>query len=61
MDNTTKALIGLDVHKETISLAVAEADGKKDLYFFGTIPNDKVIIKKKLEELKNKITAKEEV
>ena len=61
MDNTTKAFIGLDVHKETISLAVAEADGKKDLYFFGTIPNDKVIIKKKLEELKKRYSSIEMV
>lgn len=55
--NLTKAFIGLDVHKETISIAVAEAEDKRDLYFYCTIPNEKEIIKRKINELQKKYSS----
>ena len=47
------------VHKETISIGVAEAEDKYDLYFFCTIPNEKEIIKRKISDIQKKYSSKE--
>jgi hypothetical protein len=42
--------IGLDVHKESIAIAVANAAGGEPV-FYGTIPNTTVAIKKLVKKL----------
>ena len=39
MEQLTK-FIGLDVHKDTIAVAVAEDGADREVRFFGTIPNN---------------------
>ena len=38
--NTITLYIGLDVHKDSIIIAIAEAGSKSEIRLFGTITND---------------------
>ncbi len=42
--------VGLDVHSESVSVAVAEK-GRGEVRFIGTLPNDPVVIIKALRKL----------
>ena len=37
--SATKKFIGLDVHQDTIAVAIADEMAGKEIRFFGTIPN----------------------
>ena len=43
--------VGLDVHAETISIAVAEAGSREPARSVGTIPNEMSKLRKALEKL----------
>ncbi len=47
--NTT--YVGLDVHKETISVAVGDGGLRGEAHFFGTIPNRPAALRKLAERL----------
>jgi transposase len=49
-DSTTK-FIGLDVHSQTISVAIADEGRKRDVRHYGTIENTTVAIKKVIKSL----------
>ena len=49
--NTINAFIGLDVHKETIAVAVADAGRDGEVRFWGTVPNTAHHVQKFAEKL----------
>ncbi len=46
--NTITLYIGLDVHKDSITIAIAEAGSKSEIRLFGTITNDLHALEKAL-------------
>jgi len=47
-----KSFIGLDVHKDSIVVAMAD-DGKRDVRFFGKIDGSLVALKKAIHKIKS--------
>ncbi|MDX3929923.1 MAG: transposase, partial [Shinella sp.] len=43
--------IGLDVHRDTISIAVADEGGDREIRFFGTVANDCEVLRKALASI----------
>lgn len=43
--------IGLDVHRDTISIAVADDGGDREIRFFGTVANDCEVLRKALASI----------
>ena len=49
MAEVTARYVGLDVHKHTIAVAIAETSGPPELY--GVIPNDPKVVRGLVEKL----------
>jgi transposase len=50
------AYVGLDVHKDTIAIAVAEAERKGEIRSWGTITNTPSAVDKMLQKLRSRYT-----
>jgi len=50
----TKLFVGMDVHKETIAVALAEGDVGSEVRFYGNIPNEAGVIEKLAKKLAQK-------
>src|SRR5688572_737306 len=51
MEQLTK-FIGLDVHKDTIAVAVADAGADREVRFFGTVPNTPEAVRRLVARLR---------
>ena len=54
MSKSSKFFIGLDVHKDSIDIAIAEAGDNAEVRHFGTIPGDLKSLDKAIRRIRRK-------
>jgi len=51
------AYVGLDVHKDSIAVAIAEAEGKREVRFYGTIGHQEQSLRRLVDRLRKRYTS----